>query len=175
MKKIYLIVYYLFAQFLPMQPVPGYKIFYKIRYLLFRGIINNCGIDIIVKNKAYIGNGSRLSIGDRSQIGQNVRLGGEVIIGTDVLMGPDVIMMTSSHSFDRTDIPINQQRGAKELPIIIGDDTWIGTRVIILPGVKIGSHSIIAAGSVVTKSCEPFSIIGGVPAKLIKKREHLEH
>ena len=54
--------------------------------------------------------------------------------------------------------------------ITVGNDVWIGTRAIIMPGVEIGDHSIVASGAVVTKSFEPYSVIGGVPAKLIKKR-----
>jgi maltose O-acetyltransferase len=153
-----------------MQPFPGYKLFYKVRYFFIKKIIKECGRDVIVKNNCYFGVGQRLKVGDRSQLGQNARLGGNITIGNDVLMGPDVVMMATSHAYDRVDIPINQQGSAEEQPITIGDDVWIGTRVIILPGCNIGEHSIIAAGSVVTKSCEPYSIIGGVPAKFIKKR-----
>jgi len=170
LKKIYLFFYYAFIQFLPMQPFPGYKLFYKIRYFFVKKIIKKCGKDVIVKNKCYFGDGSRLEVGNRSQLGQNARLGGSIKIGDDVLMGPDVVMMAISHRFDRIDIPINQQGSTEEKPIEIGNDVWIGTRVIILPGVKIGDHSIIGAGAVVTKSFPPYSIIGGVPAKLIKKR-----
>jgi maltose O-acetyltransferase len=171
MKKIYLFIYYFLIQHLPMQPIPGYTLFYKLRYLVVKKILRYCGEDVIVKNKAYFGNGLRLSIGSRSQIGQNSRLGGDIILGEDVLMGPDVVMMATSHAFDRIDIPINQQGATEEQPIIVGDDVGIGTRVIILPGVNIGDHSIIGAGSVVTKSFEAYSIIGGVPAKLIKSRK----
>jgi maltose O-acetyltransferase len=57
-----------------------------------------------------------------------------------------------------------------EKEVKIGNDVWIGTRVVMLPGVEIGDHSIIGAGAVVTKSFLPNSIIGGVPAKLIKNR-----
>lgn len=170
MRNIYLVVYYAFAQFLPMQPWPGYKLFYKFRLFLVKRIIKNCGKDVLIKDKAYFGKGERLTIGDRSQLGQNVRLGGTITLGEDVVMGPDVIMMATSHEFSSIEIPINLQEAAPENPIFIGNDVWIGTRVIILPGVHIGNHSIIAAGSVVTKSCEAYSIIGGVPAKLIKKR-----
>jgi len=170
MKNIYLLFYYSIAQFLPMQPIPGYKFFYKFRYFLVKNIIKHCGKDVIVKNKAYFGNGSRLSVSDRSQIGQNCRLSGDIILGSDVLMGPDVIIMATSHAYERTDIPINKQGEAEEKPIIIGNDVWIGTRVIILPGVTIGDHSIIAAGSVVTHNIDAYSIVGGVPAKLIRKR-----
>jgi len=170
MKKIYLFIYYAFIQYLPMQPFPGYKLFYAIRYFFIKKIIKNCEKNVIVKNKCYFGNGDRLSIGNRSQLGQNARLAGSITIGDDVLMGPDVIMMATSHAYDRVDIPINQQGATEEQPIVIGNDVWIGTRVIILPGVTIGDHSIVGAGSVVTKSCEPYSIIGGIPSKLIKKR-----
>ena len=59
-----------------------------------------------------------------------------------------------------------------EEPVIIGDDVWIGGRVIILPGVTIGSHSIIAAGAVVTKDVPEWAIVGGTPAKVLKFRNH---
>ena len=85
-------------------------------------------------------------------------------------MGPDVVIMATSHSFERIDIPINQQGSSPERKVIIGDDVWIGSRVVILPGVTIGNHSVVASGSVVTKSCKPYNIIAGVPAKLIKTR-----
>jgi len=171
MKKIYLLLYYGFAQFLPMQPIPGYQLFYKIRYFIVKRILKKCGKNVIVKNKCYFGNGDRLEIGDNSQLGQNARLSGTITIGDHVLMGPDVVMMATSHAYEDLDVPMILQGAVDEQPVIIGNDVWIGTRSIILPGVEIGDHSIIAAGSVVTKSCEPYSILGGVPAKLIKKRK----
>ena len=66
-------------------------------------------------------------------------------------MGPDVIMMSTSHEFSDTDLPINKQGARVEQPIFIADDVWIGTRVIILLGVNIGRGSIVGAGSVVTE------------------------
>ena len=76
MTKIYFFIYYALLQFLPIQPMPGYKIFYKLRYLAVRKILARCGTGVIVKNREYFGNGARLSVGDRSQLGQNCRLGG---------------------------------------------------------------------------------------------------
>ena len=55
-------------------------------------------------------------------------------------------------------------------PVVIEDDVWVGANVTILKGVTIGHGSVVAAGAVVTKSCPPYSIIGGVPAKVLRKR-----
>jgi maltose O-acetyltransferase len=153
-----------------MQPIPGYKFYYKIRYYFVKKIVTSFGADVIVKNRCYFGNGSRLCVGNRTQLGKNSRLEGQIKLGDDVLMGPDVIMMATSHEFKNIDIPMNKQGASAEKRIVIGNDVWIGTRVIVLPGVEIGNHSIIGAGSVVTKSFPENSVIGGVPAKLIKTR-----
>lgn len=171
MKSIFLFIYYVFGQHLPMQPFPGYKFFYSVRRFLVKRIIKKCGEDIVVKDHCYFGNGARLSVGSRTQLGQNAQLGGEITLGDDILMGPDIVIMATAHNFDRIDIPINQQGAAPEEPVKIGNDVWIGTRAVIMPGVEIGDHCIVASGAVVTKSFEDYSIIGGVPAKLIKKRK----
>ncbi len=133
-------------------------------------ILKQCGELVVVKDRCYFGNGTRLSVGDRSQLGQNSRLNGQITIGEDVLMGPDIVMMATSHAFQNPDQPIRLQGAAEEREIVIGDDVWIGTRVIILPGVSVGSHSIIAAGAVVTKDVPEYSIVGGNPARLIRSR-----
>lgn len=84
-------------------------------------------------------------------------------------MCPDVVIMLISHGYANPNIPINQQEGY-EKEIIIGNDCWIGTRVVILPGVHIGDHCIIGANSVVTRSFPNNCTIGGVPAKILKTR-----
>ena len=101
----------------------------------------------------------------------NARVCGECEIGDYVMMGTDVVIITRNHSFEKTDAPMMCQGIEKELPVIIGNDVWIGDRVMILPGVHIGDGSIIAAGAVVTHDVPEYSIVAGVPAKVIKKRK----
>lgn len=93
-----------------------------------------------------------------------------MVIGNNVMMGPEVMAFTKNHRTEEVSIPMVDQGDIEEQPIVIDDDVWIGARSIILPGVHVGCSSIIAAGSVVTKDVEPFSVVGGVPAKQIKKR-----
>lgn len=87
------------------------------------------------------------------------------------MMGPDVMIFTSNHETSRTDTPMRLQGTAKIKPVTIGDDVWIGARVIILPGVTIGQGAILAANAVVTKDVPEYAVVGGNPAKLIKFRK----
>ncbi len=165
-----LIIYYGFATHFPTQPVPGWRLGYALRRLLVRYIFDVCGDEVIVKHGAYFGTGRSLRVGARAQIGANCRIDHDVTIGSDVVMGPDVVILTIGHAFSDPDRPINQQGGLPRRPVTIGRDVWIGTRVIVLPGVDIGEGSIIGAGSVVTKSVPPFAVAVGNPARVVKWR-----
>jgi len=83
------------------------------------------------------------------------------------MMAPEVIILSSNHEFKDRSTPMIIQGQRVEDPVIVCDDVWIGTRAIILPGVTIGSHSIVAAGAVVTKDVAEYSIVGGNPARVI--------
>jgi maltose O-acetyltransferase len=87
------------------------------------------------------------------------------------MMGPEVLIYTQNHSFSRVDITMDQQGFSEEKKVIIDDDVWIGARVIILPGVKIGRGSVIGAGSVVSKSIPEYSVAVGNPCKVVKLRK----
>ena len=86
------------------------------------------------------------------------------------MMGPNVTILTHTHNIERTDIPMGQQ-GMRGAEVVIGNDVWIGMRVIIMPGVKVGDGAVIGAGAVVTKDVPAFTVVGGVPAKIIKYRK----
>lgn len=127
----------------------------------------------ISKHSSIYVHDARFKIGNNCSINTNGFIGasdgGEIIIGDNVLLAPNVVLRASDHVFEDVSKPIREQ-GYVGGKIVIGDDCWIGANVVITRNVTIGSHSIVAAGAVVTKSVEPFSIVGGVPAKLIRKR-----
>lgn len=95
-----------------------------------------------------------------------------MIIGDGVRIGPGACLCTDTHEVD-PDVR-RETGGSFSLPIKIYDDCWIGANATILPGVIIGKGSTVASGAVVTKDVPEYSLVGGVPAKLIKKlREKL--
>lgn len=115
--------------------------------------------------------GEGLKIGNHVGIAQNcfIQVRGKVEIGNYVIFGPQVSIFSENHLFEDKNVPIMQQ-GARRKGVIIEDDVWLGTGVTILDGVVIGEGSVVAAGSVVNKNVEPYSIVAGIPAKLIKMR-----
>lgn len=141
----------------------------KVRAFCGKLILKECGKNVNIEKGARFG--SELSLGDNSGIGINAQIAPYVTIGKDVMMGPDCMMYTTNHGMERTDIPMWKQKSSVPSPIVIDDDVWIGSRVIILSGVHIGKGSVIGAGSVVTKDVAPYSIVGGNPAKLIRIRK----
>jgi acetyltransferase-like isoleucine patch superfamily enzyme len=116
--------------------------------------------------------GEGLRVGDGSNIGALSYIGcsGYIEIGNNVMMGPRVNLMAENHNFERTDVPMKEQ-GVTRSFIIIEDDVWLGVGSTVTAGVTIGRGSIIAAGAVVTKDVPPFSIVGGVPARVLRMRK----
>jgi len=116
--------------------------------------------------------GEGLEMGDNSNLGAFAYVGcsGYVKIGSNVMMGPRVTLLAESHNFAATEIPMKSQ-GVSRSFITIEDDCWIGSSSTILPGVTVGTGSIIAAGAVVTKDVPPYSVVGGVPAKILRSRQ----
>jgi len=163
-------LYYGIAKNLPGSPFPGAWIFQKFRRILAAQIFENCGNNVRINTGANFGTGKYIVIGENSSLGSNCWIGNDTKIGADVMMAPQVIILSNSHNFDRVDIPMRNQGASEPRSVVIGNDVWIGTRSIILPGVSVGSHSIIGAGSVVTKDVPDWSIVAGNPARIVRYR-----
>jgi acetyltransferase-like isoleucine patch superfamily enzyme len=119
--------------------------------------------------------GEGIEIGDRSAVGANAFLGGQggIRIGDDVIMGPSVRIFSENHEYAALDRPIRAQ-GERRAAVTIEEDCWIGAGATILAGVTIGRGCVIAAGAVVTASVAPYSVVAGVPARVIKSRRTLQ-
>lgn len=136
-----------------------------IRITLLRKLVVDCGREINVLGGAEIGCPHNLAIGDNSAIGLGCYLSciDKVSIGDRVLMGPGVMIFTSNHVWNPEELTYFRQ-GEALAPVTIKDDSWIGARSIILPGVVIGRGCTVAAGAVVTRSTADYSVVAGVPA-----------
>lgn len=164
-----LFFYYAVIQHLPHSRYFGgfnrIRLFYACKILR----VMTGGENSYLENKVYLGNARNVSIGKHCQINEHVFIQGAKI-GNYVMIAPNVSLLANTHIHDKTDIPMVLQGEIKGEDVTVEDDVWLGRNVIVMPGIKIGKGSIVAAGAVVTKNVEPFSIVGGVPAKLIKKR-----
>ena len=170
MKKIYLLIYKIFFKnFFNSDTILLGKFFRNMRGIFFKLYTGNTSKNINVQIGARFS--KNVKLGDNSGIGERALISNEVSIGNDVMMGPDVIIYTCNHEFKNVEEPMYKQGFQKIKPVTIGNDVWIGARVIILPGVKVGNGVVIGAGSIVTKDIEDYSIVGGNPAKLIRKRK----
>lgn len=108
-----------------------------------------------------------VTIGDNTRIGMHNTIIGPVSIGNNVIFAQNIVVSALNHNYSDPNLPICKQ-GINTKPIIVKDDSWIGAGAILTQGVTIGKHSIVAAGAVVTKDVPPYSIVAGVPAKIIK-------
>lgn len=171
-KAICLILFYCVLRYLPSGSVKFIGRFFRfLRYQCCRYLFLYCGKNVNIERGAYFGSGFRLKIGDNSGIGINCHVPGNIEIGKDVMMGPECHILSLNHRFDRTDIPMIEQGSTDEKKTVIEDDVWIGRQVIFTPGRTVKKGSIIAAGTILSKDFEEYSVIGGNPSRLIKNRK----
>jgi maltose O-acetyltransferase len=170
LSSVAMFFFYSFAVWLPGPGMPFGRFGRWFRGYLCSKCVKNFGEGTWVDRLCNFGSGRGLSLGTNSNIGKRAWLLGDVTIGDDVVMAPEVIAISSNHEFADTTIPIRLQGQTQSRPIFVGNDVWLGARCIILPGVRVGDHAIVGAGSVVTKDVEPWAIVGGNPARLIRRR-----
>lgn len=155
-------VFYIFLELLP----------FIMKYPIYKLLFNKVGSNFHIDFKTYFRYPSQISIGSNVSINRGCSFypgykikEAKIIIGDNVAIGPEVSFFAAGH--DTQDINL-KDTGA---PIVVKSNVWIGGRSIVLQGVTIGEGAVVAAGSVVTKDVEPYTIVGGVPAKFIKIRE----
>lgn len=189
LNKLFVQVYFTFLSAIPTEigirlRYYGYKPFFKkmgtgvridsgVTIEGFENIEIGDYVSIMKNNYLYAHDDGHLIIGNHFSMNSNSQLGasyGKIIIGNDCAIAPNCVLRASNHNFDDPTIPFRLQ-GHKYGEISIEDDVWIASNCVITANTKIGKSSIIGAGSVVTKDVEPYSIVGGVPAKLIKQRQ----
>jgi len=170
-RSIYLVLYYGFATHLPATDAPLGGISQRLRNALAQRLISNFGRSVRVNPKANFGSGHRIEVGNNCNLSTGLMVIGDLKLGNDVMMGPEVVFISYNHEVSDLTVPMRAQGATESKPVQVGDDVWIGMRAMIMPGVTIGSHAIVAAGSIVTKDVPEWGIVGGNPAKLIKYRK----
>jgi len=169
---IFLFIYYVFLRYLPSSSCLYIGRFFRyLRYQCCRHIFLECGRNVNIERCAFFASGSRLKIGDNSGLGINCHVPGNIVIGKNVMMGPNCYVLDANHAFSRVDIPIIEQGFEKPKLTVIEDDVWIGRDVLFTPGRHVSTGTIIAAGCVLSKDFQGYSIVGGNPSKLIRCRE----
>ena len=146
----------------------GSKIYWSVRmdtppYRKF-----SLGTKSVIESYCCINNAvGDVVIGDHTRIGIHNTIIGPVTIGNHVNLAQGITVTALNHNFIDTTLRIDEQ-GISTNPVVIGDDVWIGANAVILPGVQIGRHVVIAAGAVVTKDVPDNCVVGGIPAKVLK-------
>lgn len=144
---------------LPLKRHPGGEISNRLRCAFVKGIVAQMGENCVIEKGAEIMEDSIL--GDGTAIGPNCMIGPNVIFKGHNMIGPNVHIYTTAHLYDTTAHSFKGSSDPK--PVISGEQVWIGYGVIILPGVTIGNHTIIGAGSVVTKDIPSGVVAAGNP------------
>lgn len=147
--------------------------FERRRLYKFYSTFGCVGRNVHIRNNPSVSSTNKLVVGDNVWIGDNfyARAEGGITIGSGTIISRNVEIWTSNHNYDADDltmVPYDKRMICK--PVVIGENVWIGTRVILIPGVSIGEGAVIGAGSVVTKDVPPCAVVGGNPAKILKYR-----
>ena len=160
-RLLWIIVWALFASWMP------YFVGNQWRVLLLRIFGLKCKKNIVCFPTIKVWAPWNIEFGSSVAIDDFVNLysAEKIVIGSKVSISRDCFICTASHNIHYPSLPL------KVAPITISDGVWIGARSIVLPGVTIGEGAIVAAGSVVTKDVDAWTIVGGNPARIIKKRE----
>ena len=170
MKRVFcLLAYYGVAQHLPDMSFPGGKLSTSLRAALCRGFIASAGKGIHIRPHVFVADGRYLRLGDHASIGPGCRIYG-ADIGDGVVIGPHCVFFKENRAADDLDKPVGQH-GTTPIRIpIVEDHAWVGERALVMQGRRIGRGAIVGAGAVVTRDVEPYTVVGGNPARVIGHR-----
>lgn len=142
----------------------------ELRRQFYSKNLKRCGEGVVFFPGVVIHYPENVELDSDVHMGRGVFISGQggVSVGKWVLIGPHTVIHSANHVYDNPSIPI-QKQGHEPRAITIEDDVWIGANVTVLPGIRIGRGSVVAAGSVVTSDVDPYLVVGGVPARLIKQ------
>ena len=163
-----------------------YKLTGKIKSLahrvfsepIIKGGFASCGKTVRIGRGSSFSGIENISVGNYTSLGVNTRIlstRAQVKIGNHVMFGPAVTIVSGDHRTDMIGRYMAEVGDSDKLPendrdVVIEDDVWVGSHAIILKGVTVGRGSVVASGALVNKDVPPYSIVGGVPAKVIKMR-----
>lgn len=138
------------------------------RYCLTKSLAKGVGENVSIQPGAYIFNVQSLTVGNNVSIHPMcyIEAYGGIEIGNDVSIAHCVTIMSVNHGYKDLTIPIKDQP-LDPRPVCVKDNVWIGSHVVVLGGVTVGEGAVIAAGAIVTKDVPPYSVVAGVPAKVI--------
>ncbi|HNS51964.1 MAG TPA: acyltransferase [Anaerolineae bacterium] len=148
----------------------------RLRGWYYSGLLARAGTNLRVAEHVMINSPTHVSVGDNCYIGTGAQLypwSAPITIGSNVLIAAGARLITRKHGFATMSHPMALQ-GYTNAPIVIEDDVWVGFGAVILPGVTVGRGSIVGSNAVVTRDVEPYSIVGGVPARLIRRRTQVQ-
>lgn len=142
------------------------RVHQKGQVRLLRNIRVDRGVRILAANEALI----ELEAGCRIGLYSVFNGGDSIRVGEGSLISGFVYLQTSMHGYRDPAKPV-QAQGYQHAPVSLGPDCWLGTHVVVLPGVTLGRGTVVGSNAVVNRSCEEYAVLGGVPAKKIKSRE----
>ena len=162
-----------------------HRLWRRQKVKLLKKMLESCGENVSIPHSVKI-YGSRLQVGNHVSFGEDnlfMCTNAPVIIGDHVMFGPRVTMISGDHRVDMmgkymTEVTERDKLPENDQPITLQGDNWIGANATILKGVTVGEGAVIAAGALVCSDVPEYSIVGGVPAKVIRQRfdlDTLEH
>lgn len=153
------------------RPIPGF-VGFGLRFALYRLLFARLGGFPFVYKGVYFEHSYGIDAGANLHVSAGAVLYGRggLVIGDDVMIGHHATIYSSQHRWDLgPEIPMIRQ-GHASAPVTIGDDVWIGAHAVVLPGVRIARGTVVAAGAVVNRDTAPYTIVAGVPARVVGER-----